>query len=261
VRNRWLLGKQDVLSRNRRKYVFMEQLVRSFLSQRRREPEIMDQPDLDPVLHVQALQGLARINWLSASAGILWPPLLDLARRQSRTLRVLDLATGGGDVPRRLWRRAQRAAVALQFEGCDLSPVAVAHATTNARRSGANVRFFVHDVLQGPLLEGYDVLMSSLFLHHLDDESALMFLQRLRRQATCMVLVNDLVRSMPGYVLARVGSRLLSRSAVVHTDGPLSVQAAFTRAELRTLAQQAELQGATVSWRWPWRMLLTWRRT
>ena len=231
-----------------------------FLSQRRREPEIMDQPGLDRRQHLRALDGLARINWLSASAGILWPPLRTLARQVSRTLRVLDLATGGGDVPLRLWRRAQRAGIALHLEGCDISPVAIEYAEIKARQRGAAVRFFVHDALNGPLLDGYDVLMCSLFLHHLDNEPARTLLERMGRQARCLVLVNDLVRGWPGYLLATVGSRVLSRSPVVHTDGPLSVQAAFTRTELRTLAEQAGLHGATVSWRWPWRMLLTWRR-
>ena len=231
-----------------------------FLSQRRREPEIMDQPNLERAQHVGALRGLARINWWSHSAGILWPSLHSLARQSARTLRVLDLATGGGDVPLRLWRQVQRAGVALQLEGCDLSPVAVEHAKSTARQCGAAVRFFVHDALNGPQLDGNDVLMCSLFLHHLDDAPARTFLERMGRQARCLVLVNDLVRGWPGYLLAQVGTRLLSRSPVVHTDGPLSVQAAFTRAELLILAEQAGLHGATVAWRWPWRMLLTWRR-
>lgn len=192
---------------------------------------------------------------------MLWPPLRDLARRQARTLRVLDIATGGGDVPLRLWRRAHRAGVALQLEGCDLSPVAVDQAQANARQQGVAMRFFVHDALHGPPLEGYDVLMCSLFLHHLDSEDARTFLERLGRQAICMVLVNDLVRGWPGYLLAQIGGQLLTRSPVIHTDGPLSVQAAFTTAELKSLAEQAGLHGATVSWRWPWRMLLTWRRS
>jgi 2-polyprenyl-3-methyl-5-hydroxy-6-metoxy-1,4-benzoquinol methylase len=231
-----------------------------FLNQRRREPEIMDQPGLDHGQHVRALAGLARINGWSGSAGILWPELRNLARQTSRTLRVLDLAAGGGDVPLRLWQRAQRAGVALQLEGCDVSPVAIDYAAAKARQHGAAVRFFIHDALNGPLLDGYDVLMCSLFLHHLDDAPARMLLERLGQQARCLVLVNDLVRGWPGYLLAQVGTRLLSRSPVVHTDGPLSVQAAFTRTELKALAEQAGLHGATVSWRWPWRMLLTWRR-
>ena len=72
------------------------------LPHRHRLPEIMDQPDLRPARHVGALNGLARFNWWSGSAGILWRPLRDLARRLGRPMRVLDAASGGGDVPLRL---------------------------------------------------------------------------------------------------------------------------------------------------------------
>jgi hypothetical protein len=43
-------------------------------------------------------------------------------------------------------------------------------------------------------------------------------------------------------------------------DGPLSVRAAFTIAEARQLAEEAGLHGAAISWRWPFRFLLQWRR-
>src|ERR1700722_2409018 len=150
----------------------MRRAFMPFLTQRRREPELMDQPGLECAQRIGALRGLARINWWSRSAGILWPALRELARQTSRTLRVLDLATGGGDVPLALARRAKRAGVSLQLEGCDVSLVAVEHANANARREGGDVRFFVHDVLNGPLLNGYDVVMCSLFLHHLDEAPA-----------------------------------------------------------------------------------------
>src|SRR5438309_1542594 len=94
---------------------------------RRLQPEVMDQPGLEPKRHRQALHGLGRINWWSGSAGILWPPLAALARVSPHPLRVLDLATGGGDVPIRLWQKAQRAGLPLVIEGCDVSPVAVDH--------------------------------------------------------------------------------------------------------------------------------------
>ena len=67
-------------------------------------PELMDQPELDAIEHGRALAGLARINALSGSARILWPSLRDLARRKRTDgLRVLDVASGAGDVPIRLW--------------------------------------------------------------------------------------------------------------------------------------------------------------
>jgi 2-polyprenyl-3-methyl-5-hydroxy-6-metoxy-1,4-benzoquinol methylase len=231
----------------------------AFLSQRRRRPEIMDQPDLSPRRHLHALRGLARINFWSRSAGILWPPLCALAREIGR-VRVLDLATGGGDVPLRLWQRARRHGLAMEMAGCDISPVAIEHARSMADQAGAQVHFFVQDALTGPPASGYDVAISSLFLHHLDEDQALVFLRRMAETARCLVLVNDLVRSWPGWMLAHVGTRLLSTSDVVHFDGPRSVEGAFTLAEVCSLAERAGLHGASVHRRWPCRYLLTWRR-
>src|SRR5262245_2475833 len=116
------------------------------LSQRRRRPEIMDQPGLDPARHAAALRGLARINFWSRSAGLLWPPLAALARDLGGgPLRVLDLASGGGDVAVRLWHKARRAGLNLHFEGIDLSAVAVEHARREADRRRADVTYHVGD--------------------------------------------------------------------------------------------------------------------
>jgi SAM-dependent methyltransferase len=228
--------------------------------QRLRQPEIMDQPGLDRQRHVQALHGLERINFWSRSAGILWPPLAALARQTGRTVRVLDLATGAGDVPLRLERLARRAGVPLDVEGCDVSAAAVDHARARAAQEGAAVRFFVRDALAGPLPEGYDAVVSSLFLHHLSEEQAVDLLRRMADAARRLVLINDLVRSRPGLLLAYLGTRVLSRSAVVHTDGVRSVEAAFTVVEARALVERAGLHDARVERRWPCRFLLVWRR-
>jgi 2-polyprenyl-3-methyl-5-hydroxy-6-metoxy-1,4-benzoquinol methylase len=230
------------------------------LGTRDRRPEVMDQPGLSADRHAAALRALARINWLSRSAGLVWPPLLALARRLApRPVRVLDVATGGGDIPVRLWRRARRAGVALAVEGCDVSATAVSFAAERAAAAGANVRFYLHDALRGPLPDSYDAVTCSLFLHHLSDEEAVGLLRRMAAAAP-LVVVNDLVRGVAGFVLAWLGARLLTRSDVVHTDGPLSVRAAYTVAEARALAEQAGLAGARVARRWPCRFLLTWER-
>jgi SAM-dependent methyltransferase len=233
----------------------------SSIRQRHRRPEIMDQPELSPDRHIHALRNLARINFLSQSDGILWPELADLARSVApRVLRVLDVATGGGDIPIRLWRRARRAGLDLQLEGCDISPVALEHARRRAAETGAPVRFFEYDALSGPALTGYDAIMCSLFLHHLDESQAVAFLRRMAEMAGRLVLVNDLERGWMGLLVAHVVTRLLTTSDVVRVDGPRSVEGAFTRAEARALAERAGLSGAMLRARWPFRWLLTWRR-
>jgi SAM-dependent methyltransferase len=235
--------------------------VLSSLARRDRIPERMDDPGLDPAEHRRALAGLARINRWSRSAAILWPPIRDPARKGGRPVRVLDVATGSGDVPLGLRRRADRAGVDLEVDGCDASETAVAEARRAAARARLPaVRFFRHDALRDPLPTGYDIITCSLFLHHLPDDGAVTLLGRLKAAAGSLVLVNDLTRSRFSYLGVWLACRLLTRSAVVRFDGPASVRSAFTPAEALALADRAGLTGATVAARFPCRFLLQWRR-
>ena len=229
------------------------------LKTRQREPEVMDQPGLDPAAHHHALSGLARINAWSNSAGIFWPSIRALARELGRSLRVLDVATGAGDVPLKLWRRANQESIPLSIEACDRSGTALAYARAKAEARNAAIHFFPLDALAESLPQGFDVICCSLFLHHLDEADAVALLMKMKQAAPRLLLVNDLRRSQLGWLVAWLGCRALTRSRVVHVDGPLSVRAAFTIAEARTLAQKAGLDGALVRRRWPWRWLLTWR--
>lgn len=223
----------------------------------------MDQPGLDPAEHAAALRGLGRINRLSRSVSALWPPIARLAREREQPgelLRVLDLACGGGDVAVALARRAEKEGLGVRVAGCDVSPTAVALARRRAEAGGSDVAFFECDVLAGPLPEGYDVITTTLFLHHLDEAQAVDLLRRMRLAAGRAALVDDLVRSRWGHALAWAGCRLLSGSRVVHHDGPVSVAAAFTLAEVQALAARAGWERATLTRHWPQRYLLAWNR-
>jgi 2-polyprenyl-3-methyl-5-hydroxy-6-metoxy-1,4-benzoquinol methylase len=220
----------------------------------------MDDPALPPADHRRALAGLARNNPRTGAAKLLWPPLRALAGTVSRPLRVLDVATGSGDIPLALAGYAARAGIRMEFAGCDISPVAVAEATRRVAGE-PNLRYFVHDVLSRPLPDGYDAVTCSLFLHHLDEPDAIHLLGAMKAAAGRFVLVNDLARGRFNYLAVAVAARVLSRSPIVHVDGPLSVRAAFTVAEMAALADRAGLTGAVVRAKFPCRQLLTWERS
>jgi SAM-dependent methyltransferase len=173
---------------------------------------------------------------------------------------MLDIATGGGDIPLRLWRWARRAGVSLEIDACDRSEVAVAYARERAAAAAAAVRFFPCDAIRDPLPAGYDAVVCSLFLHHLDEAEAVTLLRRMAAAASRLLLVNDLLRCPQGYLLAHLATRLLSRCPVVHIDGPRSVQGAFVLDEVRSLVARAGLVRATLVGRWPCRFLLSWQR-
>lgn len=231
------------------------------MRQRFRVQEIMDLPDLDRRSHESALRGLGRINVFSRSLPQIWAPILEAGRAVNReTLRVLDLACGGGDLACGIAHRAKAAGLPLEVHGADLSGQAIAFAASQAQKLGVDVHFFKLDALADRIPQDYDVVTCTLFLHHLGGEDAERLLAKLGASARRMVLVDDLIRSRLGYALAWGGCRLLSRSKVVHHDGPASVAAAFRLDEVRAMAQAAGLSGATIRTHWPERFLLSWSR-
>lgn len=231
------------------------------LEQRFREAEIQDQADLDEKLLHQALRGLRSVNFVSGSYWPLWSAIRRLAHELgTKQLSVLDIAMGAGDIPIALWQRSQREGLQLEIQGCDVNPRTVVYAQELADRSRAGVRFFTMDALQDDFPRRYDVVTSSLFLHHLSDQEAVRLLMRMSVNARHMVLVNDLLRGMTGLTLAYLGTRLLCTSRVNRVDSLRSVRAAFTLEEAKTLAQQAGLSGVSFRRIWPCRFVLTWRR-
>jgi SAM-dependent methyltransferase len=225
------------------------------LRTRSRIPELMDDPALDPAEHLRALRGLARLNRFSDSAGAQWPALAKFAGELKRPVRVLDVATGSGDVPRKLLALAKRAGITLDIAACDLSPTAIAEAT----REPSAVQFFVHDALHDRLPTGFDVVTCSLFLHHLGEDEAIALLANMENAGNA-ILVNDLARSRFNYCAVWFACHLLTRSPVVRFDGPASVRSAFTPTEALALAERAGLHGAMVWKKFPCRYLLSWRR-
>ena len=231
------------------------------LAHRQRLPELMDQPGLDPDLHAEALVGLRRINAVSRSAASLFAPVLALARGlppDAAPMRLLDVACGGGDNALDLAALAQRHGLALSVEGCDISPQAVALSQARARERGLEASFFVADVLADSLPDRFDILVSSLFLHHLDTADAQTLLARLAASSRRLLLISDLLRTPLGYGLAWAGTQLLSRSRIVHIDGLLSVRGAFQMDEVAAMAERAGLQGVALRRCWPERFLLRW---
>jgi 2-polyprenyl-3-methyl-5-hydroxy-6-metoxy-1,4-benzoquinol methylase len=229
-------------------------------------PEIMDEPGIDPAAHLEALAGLRRINRVSHTAQRMAGPIARLAESLGlRRISLLDIACGGGDVPIGVVQELQRRGIEVELTLLDRSPTAIAEAESSARAKGIACRGIVADA-GGPLgrlisAESFDVVTNSLFLHHLADEIAVIrLLEGMRGLARRLVMISDLRRSRGGYAAAWLGCRVLSRSPIVHHDGPVSVRAAWSEAELQAFADEAGMRGAEIVRCPPWRMMLEWKR-
>jgi 2-polyprenyl-3-methyl-5-hydroxy-6-metoxy-1,4-benzoquinol methylase len=190
----------------------------------------------------------------------LWRGVVRIIReRRQNASTLLDVACGGGDVALALVRRAARAGIQLRLTGVDMSSVALEVAQRQAAGYGLDADWQRADVLSDRL-ETCDVVHCSLFLHHLERRQAVRLLERMKQSARRVLIVQDLRRSPSAWLAAYAMCRLATRNPVVRQDGPISVAGAFTRDELQQMADEAGLADAQIANRWPFRMLMVWRR-
>jgi SAM-dependent methyltransferase len=198
-------------------------------------PELMEAPDVDPGEQHAALRALALLNRVGGTRR-------RLTRRHGWG-RVLDVGTGGADLPESLLGTAGvRLAV-----GVDNHPTTLRQAATLS----PHVRLVRADALRLPFGDGsFDTAMCHLFLHHLDEDRAVAALAEMGRVARRVVAI-DLARSRWMLAAVWVLTRL-TRSRLARNDGPVSVRRAYTAREARDLAERAGLR-ARVLWAGPGR--------
>lgn len=233
------------------------------LKLRDRRPELMDRPDLPAPAFDGALDGLRRVNRVTRTDRAFRGDLAAAAARSpARRLHIADLGCGGGDVLIDLIAWARRADIDATGTGLDASPRAVAYAQARASCAGLGARldFRECDVADGPLPGPYDVVISTLFLHHLELAPAARCLAAAAAAARDRVLILDLRRGRLSYLFAAGGVHALACNRVCRADAGTSVRAAFTEAEAAALAARAGLDKAQTRSIAPFRFLLRWVR-
>lgn len=234
------------------------------LSSRYLVPEIMDDPQLPASDHELALKGLRRINRFSGTVPFLASRIERLTLRREQThWEILDIGCANGENLIDLYMRLSKR-MSVSVVGWDISSYSIEKARELARTRGLSsqcVRFEVVDALK--VSQGQasaDIVMNSLFMHHFEESFVVDLLKQSSMLARVAVIADDLRRTQLGWLLAKVGCLILSRSPVVHFDGPQSVRAAFTIDEITRLAKLAGLGSCSFVRHWPERYTLEWER-
>ncbi len=207
--------------------------------------ELLDRPGAPSSELAESLADIARLNRLGPTRSLLAHvgPFLDRFRREGhrRPFRVLDVGTGGADVPVALARWARARGAALTVVALDVQPEVLACVAAPARHL-PEVRLVAGDALRPPVRpDGVDLAICSLTLHHLSEDGVVVLLRLMAERARLGFVVSDLRRSRPAYVAAWLATRLISRNRFTRHDGPLSVRRAYTRNELAGLSARAGL--------------------
>ena len=199
--------------------------------------EIMDRPQpVSPELE-RDLERLRQLNrWFGSYR------LVSIFIRRWITpgahIRVVDLATGSGDIPRLIVDYARVIGAQIDIDAVDQQP-----ATLEIARSLSTdypeISYHAANILEWDCAHGYNIALCSLVLHHFSEDDAAKLLRRCRELSKRFVLVSDLRRGLLLKTGVYMLTALIFREPMTRFDARLSAQRAFSFSEMRDLAIQA----------------------
>ena len=200
-------------------------------------PEWMDEPCSYEDFRA-CLIDLAQVNrWTFASRPTLyWLDRLVAAHPVTGPLRIVDVGSGGGDMLHRIARWATRRGIAVQLTGIDLNPHA-ARAARELTPANMDIDWITGDAFS--YTQTADVILSSLFTHHLPEPEIVRFLAWMEAVARRGWFINDLVREKTPLQLFTALSKLARWHRFVRHDGPVSFRRSFREDDWRRMISAA----------------------
>jgi SAM-dependent methyltransferase len=201
------------------------------------EPELMDRPQpVSPELK-RDLRNLRQLNRYFGSYRLIEHFLRRWIQPGSR-MRVLDLATGSGDIPRLIVDHGRKVGAAVTVQAVDQQPSTVEIAR-GLSADYPEIDFVEGDVLAFEPNESPDIVLCSLALHHFAERDAIELLRRCRELSGKYVLVSDLRRGPLATLGVYLLTALIFREPMTKVDGRRSAERAFSFNEFRSLAEGA----------------------
>ena len=224
-------------------------------SHRSSEMEIMDDFTMEGVLFRDTLDKLEIINRFLGGNSVTIKGLKKLLKNQSKnkTITIVDLGCGNGDVLRDVSKFGRKNNYSFKLIGIDANPAAIDYARELSKEY-SELSFKTIDILSEDFKkQSYNVVLCTLFLHHLKNEELISFLKKTTENATIGVVVNDLHRHKLAYYLFKLIGFFI-KNKMVRQDGLTSILRAFKRKDLENIAKEIKVH-FSIEWKWAFRYL------
>ena len=160
------------------------------------DPAVLEMMDRDHPPSAELERDLERIRQLNRWFGS-YRLVSSFIRRWIKPgdkLRVVDLATGSGDIPRLIIDYARTIGARVEIDALDRQP-ATLEIATGLSADYPEISYREANILEWNSVEAYDITLCTLALHHFSNEDAARLLRRCREISKRFVLVSDLRRS------------------------------------------------------------------
>jgi 2-polyprenyl-3-methyl-5-hydroxy-6-metoxy-1,4-benzoquinol methylase len=199
--------------------------------------ELMDRPQPISAELERDLQRLRQLNRWFGSYRLVSDFIRDWIKPGVR-MRIVDLATGSGDIPRLIIDYVRKIDAQVEIDAVDQQAATLQIATTLSA-GYPEISYYEANILEWKGSQDYDIALCSLVLHHFSDEDAVTVFRQCRELSKRFVLVSDLRRGLLLQVGVHVLTAVIFREPMTRFDARLSAQRAFSFAEMRQLAIQA----------------------
>ncbi len=214
-------------------------------SKRDTTPELMD----TEVVSYEELRGVLRELTQANELSLAYRPTLAFFKRLAREGRlsrdtpviVIDAASGYGDMSRKVDRWAARNGLNIKFIGVDMNPWA-ARSASEATEPGRPLEWVTDNLFDFHAEGGADIIMSSLFTHHLPDAQLVRFIRWMEENARIGWFINDIERHPLPYYFLKLAFWATRRHRFMRHDGPVSIASAFKRQDWVLLLKEAGLR-------------------
>ncbi len=220
----------------------------TLLPKRRIGPELLDLPA--DSYSLEELEGSLRdLGTVNRYLGDVRALVKHLSRQTAgrSAFSLLDIATGGADLPVAIATWARKRGMRAAITGVDINPQSVGI----ARKWCAGFPEITLDVADGlnlPFAEkSFDFVLCCKTTHHFRDEEVVRLIREMLRVARRGFLIMELRRSWIACALIWILTRIFTRNRLTRYDGPLSVLKAFTESELGVLAAAAGATDFTIA--------------
>lgn len=215
--------------------------------------EIMDDFSINGGILHNTLDTIASINkWLGGNKVTLNGLKKVLNNHpKSKPLIIIDLGCGGGDMLRKVANYGKERGYTFKLIGIDANEDTLMYAR-HISKHYPEISFINCDIFSETFesLE-YDVVLTTLFLHHFNENQIIKILSSTQKKAKLGIVVNDLHRNSIAYYLFKLVCLTL-KNKMVTEDGLTSILRGFKREELEIFSKKLQVT-PQIYWKWAFR--------
>jgi SAM-dependent methyltransferase len=230
--------------------------MKNRFSSRSDQKELLDELNIPKQLLHKNLRELDILNRATGGHAISLKGIGQLINDRDRVYEIVDLGCGSGDSLKAIANWARKHKFKVSLTGVDMNADAISYLNRHCSQY-PEISGFTGDYLDYMnQVKTVDIVLCSLFCHHLNDTEILSLFECFKDKAKVGFVINDLKRNRMAYYSAWLFTRIFNGTKLARNDGPVSVLRGFQYKELDKLLSQSGLDSYTISEEWIFRFLI-----